>query len=54
VQGKKKRDAADAEAKLALKKAEEEASSNQAPDIQTNDAEASVDLLSSRDEDIIF
>ena len=54
MQGKKKRDAADAETKRLKEKAEQQ--DTDGGDVQqvTDEAEASVDLLSSKDEDVIF
>jgi len=53
VQGKKKRDAAEAEAKRQAEIAAEASNNQTAPD-QLNEADAASDLLSSRDADVIF
>ena len=56
VQGKKKRDAAEAEAKRQAALAERGTASGAAQVFQevSNDGERGVDLLSSKDEDVIF
>jgi V-type H+-transporting ATPase subunit D len=56
VQGKKKRDAAEAEAKRQLEMAERQDDVSEPLRIEEipNEVEASVDLLNSKDEDVIF